>query len=191
YAGIEAPLVDNRGKVILVVDSSQAGSLANELNRLQQDLVGDGWTVVRRDVSRTDSPANVKNVIKAEYNADPANVKAVFLFGHVPIFRCGNLNVDGHQARNMPADVYYGDMDGSWGSPDTIPSDVDLMVGRVDLFNMPAAGRSETELLRNYLNKDNNWRQKRIDVPRRALLGNRFGDFNGEAFAASGFRNLE
>ena len=34
YAGIEAPLVDNLGKVILVVDSSQAGPLASELARL-------------------------------------------------------------------------------------------------------------------------------------------------------------
>ena len=96
---------DNRGKVILVVDSSQAPSLTTELARLEQDLAGDGWTVARRDVSRTDSPANVKNVIKAAYNADPANTKAVFLFGHVPIFRSGNLNVDGHQARQMPADA--------------------------------------------------------------------------------------
>jgi hypothetical protein len=191
YAGVDAPLIDNRGKVILVVDSSQAGSLVSELTRLEQDLVGDGWTVVRRDVSRTDSPANVKNVIKAAYSADPANVKAVFLFGHVPIFRCGNLNVDGHQPRNMPADGFYGDMDGSWGSPDTIPSDIDLMVGRVDLFNMPVAGRSETELLRNYLNKDHNWRHKRISVPRRALVGDRFGDSFAEVSAVNGFRNFE
>ena len=191
YAGIDVPLVDSRGKVILVVDSSQAASLATELSRLEQDLAGDGWTVVRRDVSRTDSPANVKNVVKSAYSADPANTKAVFLFGHIPILRSGSLNVDGHQARSMPADGFYGDMDGSWSNPNNIPSDIDLMVGRVDLFNMPVAGRSETELLRNYLNKDHNWRQKRLNVPRRALIGNRFGDFNGEAFAASGFRNLE
>lgn len=192
YAGIEAPLIENRGKVILAVDSSHAGSLTSELNRLRQDLVGDGWTVIRRDVSRSNNtPANVRNVIRTEYNADPANVKAVFLFGHIPIFRCGNLDADGHGGRNMPADGFYGDMDGTWGSPDTIPSDIELMVGRVDLFNMPVAGRSETELLRNYLNKDHNWRHKQISVPRRALLGNLFGDADGQAYAASGYRNFE
>jgi hypothetical protein len=191
YAGIESPLVENRGKVILVVDSSQAGGLNSELTRLQQDLFGDGWSVVRRDVSRTDTPANVRTVIRNAYNADPVNVKAVFLFGHVPIFRSGNLNVDGHQPRNMPADGFYGDMDGTWDSPNTIPSDIDLMVGRVDLFNMPVAGRSETELLRNYLNKDHNWRHKRINVPRRALIGDRFGDLFEEVSAANGFRNFE
>ena len=196
YSGIDAPLVDNRGKIVLVVDNSFTASLSNELVRLQSDLAGDGWTVLRRDVSRNDTPANVKAQITAAYQADPANVKAVFLFGHVPILHSGSLNVDGHQARPMPADTYYGDMDGAWNNPSFIPSDIELMVGRVDLANMPGAGSatpwpSELELLRNYLNKDHNWRQKITVVPRRALLGNRFGDFNGEAFAASGFRNFD
>ena len=65
YTGINVPLVDNRGKVILVVDSTVAGSLSSELTRLEKDLVGDGWIVVRRDVSRTDTAANVKNVIRS------------------------------------------------------------------------------------------------------------------------------
>ncbi|MDB6035194.1 MAG: hypothetical protein JWM16_5532 [Verrucomicrobiales bacterium] len=196
YAGINAPLNDNRGKVVLVVDNTFTSSLSNELGRLQSDLAGDGWTVLRRDVSRNDTPANVKAQITAAYQADPQNVKAVFLFGHVPILRSGSLNVDGHQARPMPADSYYGDMDGSWNNPSYLPSDVELMVGRVDLWNMPGTGSAspwpnEQEMLRNYLNKDHNWRHKLTTVPRKALLGNRFGDFNGEAFAASGFRNFD
>jgi len=196
YAGVNAALVDNRGTVVLVVDNTYASQLSSELARLQSDLTGDGWTVARRDVARTDTPASVRSVIQSVYNSDPGNVKAVFLFGHVPILRSGNLNVDGHQARPMPADPYYGDMDGSWNNPSFLPSDVELMVGRVDLFNLPGNGAtiawpSELELLRNYLNKDHNWRHKLINVPRRALLGNRFGDFGGEAFAASGFRNFE
>jgi hypothetical protein len=69
------------------------------------------------------------------------------------------------------------------------------MVGRVDLANMPGQNApnpwpSELEMLRNYLNKDHNWRHQRLQVPRTALIGNRFGDRDGEAFAASGFRNF-
>ena len=197
YAGINAPMPENRGKVVLVVDNTYSAQLTNELARLQSDLTGDGWTVVRRDVSRNDTPANVKAAIQNVYSADPANVKVVFLFGHVPILRCGSLNIDGHQARPLPADGYYGDMDGAWdGSTSYLPSDVDLMVGRVDLANMPGNGAptpwpSELEMLRNYLNKDHNWRHKILTAPARALMGNRFGDFNGEAFAASGFRAFE
>ncbi|HUR44522.1 MAG TPA: hypothetical protein VMZ27_01505 [Candidatus Saccharimonadales bacterium] len=196
YAGVDVPLVDNRGKVVLVVDNSFTSTLSNELARLQSDLTGDGWTVLRRDVSRNDTPANVKAVITSAYQTDPANVKAVFLFGHIPILRSGNLNVDGHQARPMPADSFYGDMDSTWNNPSTLPSDVELMVGRVDLWNMPGNGSarpwpSEQEMLRNYLNKEHKWRHKLTTVSQRAVLGNRFGDMNGEAFAASGFRNFD
>jgi hypothetical protein len=197
YTGINAALTENRGTVLLVVADTFSASLVPELARLQEDLTGDGWAVIRIDVSSNDTPATVKELVVDAYNADPDNVQAVFLFGHVPILRCGNLNYDGHLARPLPSDAYYGDMDGDWSDdPSYLPSDVELMVGRVDFFNMPGVGAdspwpSELELLRNYLNKDHNWRHKLISVPTKALLGNRFGDFGGEAFAASGFRNFE
>lgn len=221
--GVNAPLVDRRGKVVLVVDASQAGALANELKRLQDDLVGDGWTVVRHDVNRNDSAANVKNLIRSTYQADPANVRAVFLFGHVPVPYSGNIVPDGHFPDHQgawPADAYYGDMDGSWtdnsvyntaahstrnhnvpgdGKFDqsTMPSAIELQVGRVDLANMPgrkvwggpATFPNETELLRQYLNKDHNFRHKKFSLPRRALVHDSFGSRGGEAFAASAFRS--
>ncbi|MEY4941430.1 MAG: hypothetical protein RIQ93_3165, partial [Verrucomicrobiota bacterium] len=119
--GIEAPLVENRGKVVLIVDDTFSVSLAAELARLQQDLVGDGWSVVRHEVSRTDSVATVKGLIKADYEADPTQVKSVFLFGHIAVPYSGQLNPDGHGDHTgaWPADVYYGDMDGIW-TDDTV-----------------------------------------------------------------------
>src|SRR6185312_387031 len=39
HAGIELPLVENRGKLILLVDDAFSQSLAFEINRLQQDFV--------------------------------------------------------------------------------------------------------------------------------------------------------
>jgi hypothetical protein len=227
--GVAAPAVDRRGKVVLVVDNTIAAALAGELARLKQDLAGDGWVVVRRDVGRNDSPASVKAVIKSVYDSDPANVKSVFLFGHIPVPYSGQLNPDGHpdHVGAWPADAYYGDMDGSWtdnsvnyvqtintdpadaarmsnvpgdGKFDqtTIPSAIELEIGRVDLSNMPgrltwggpATFASETELLRKYLNKDHNFRHRISDAARRALLGDYFGTRGGEAFAASGFRSF-
>src|ERR1041384_4281171 len=227
--GLNVPLVESRGKVVLIVDNTYAANLAAELTRLQQDLAGDGWTVLRHDVGRNDSAASVKNLIKADYNADPANVKSVFLFGHVPVPYSGELNPDGHpdHVGAWPADAYYGDMDGSWtdnsvnytqtintdpadaarmsnrpgdGKFDqtTLPSTVELQVGRVDLANMPgrttwggpATFASEQELLRQYLNKDHNFRHKLLNPDRRAIVGDYFGTRGGEAFVASGFRTF-
>ena len=247
YAGIQAPLVESRGKVVLIVDNTHASSLAMELARLQQDLVGDGWTVLRHDVARMAvDPANtssnvwaarsnelagVKALVTADYHADPANVKAVFLFGHVPVPYSGNLAPDGHSEHQgaWPADVYYGDMDGTWtdasvtstgandprnrnvpgdgkfdqtelppdaglkvvsGKRPGVPSNAELQVGRVDLANLPAFAQSELELLRQYLNKDHNFRHKLITAERRGLIDDNFGTFYGEAFAVNGWRNF-
>src|SRR5262249_51487462 len=49
---------------------------------------------------------------------------------------------------------------------------------------------SEQELLRNYLNKDHNFRHRIMQVQRRGVLGDYFGVRSGEAFAASGFRTM-
>jgi hypothetical protein len=224
YAGIQAPLVDARGRVILVVDNTFASPLAAELARLEQDLVGDGWSVSRIDVARTATPVQVKGLIKTAYQADSANTKAVFLFGHVPVPYSGNIVPDGHSPEHYgawPADMYYGDMDGNWTDSSVnntrakdpanrnvpgdgkfdqshAPSAIELQVGRVDLANMPgkhtwngpATFPSELELLRNYLNKDHKFRHKQMTAPRRAIVGDYFGARNGEAFAASGWRNF-
>ena len=197
FSGIRAPLAEDRGQLILIVENRHAPALSNELARLQSDLTGDGWTVLRHDVSTNAAPASVRNLIIADYNADPAKVNTVFLFGHVPVLHSGNLNYDGHLARAMPADAYYGDVNGNWnGSPNYLPSDVELMVGRVDMFDMPGnyapvPWPSEVELLRNYLNKDHKFRHKLITVPRRALMGDRRGAEGGRAVSATGYRNFE
>lgn len=202
YAGIAAPLIDNRGTVVLVVAADTA-ALAGELSQLQADLVGDGWFVIRHDVSPNDSPAVVQAQIRQDYYADPQNVQTVFLFGHVPVLMSGDLDYDSHGARAMPADGFYGDMTGDWqldqdptNRPSFFPAPIQLMVGRVDFFDMPGLGvptpwPSGTELLRRYLNKDHAWRHKQVIVPRRALMANRVGDAGGQAYAASGYRNFE
>ena len=216
-AGINAPLVEDRGKLILIVDNTHATELAPELARLQQDLAGDGWTVIRHDVSPTASVASVKSLIKADYDADRTNVKAALLFGHVPVPRSGDINPDGHPNHigAWAADTYYADMDGVWTDSsvnDTsaeradnfnvpgdgrfdqgeIPSDLELAVGRVDLSNMTCyankiPSRSEVDLLRQYLNKDHNFRNGLLVVPRRGLVADNFGYTYDESFSAPAY----
>jgi hypothetical protein len=204
YSGIEAPLIENRGTLILVVATNSAIGLSNELTQLQTDLTGDGWYVICEDVSSNDTPQYVRSLITNDYYADPQNVDAVFLFGHVPILESGYLNYDGHYTRAMPADTYYGEMNDDWtvpnnptNGPSYIPSDLALEVGRVDMFNMIGVGSvegpwpNEQELLRNYLNKDHNWRTHQIQVQRQSLMGDRRGDVDGTlGMAASGYRNF-
>lgn len=231
YAGLQVPLVEGRGKVVLLVDNTFASSLAVELTRLQQDLVGDGWTVLRHDVARmavdpanaspsvwaarSNEVASVKALIEADYDADPDNVKAVCLLGHVPVPYSGNLAPDDHAGHvgAWPADVYYSDMSGLWPDssvtsivasdprnrnvpgdgkfdPTDLPTTVALEVGRIDLANLPAFPQSEQGLLRQYLNKDHSFRHKLISAQRRGLIDDHLGLLNSQVPAVNGWRNF-
>ena len=54
---------------------------------------------------------------------------------------------------------------------------------------MPAfAPKTETDLLRQYLNKDHGFRVKAWTLPERGLIDDNFGAFGGEAFASTGWR---
>lgn len=219
-AGIRIPLQTYRGTVLLLVDDTVAIELAAELDLFAQDLVGDGWMVVRQDVPRNGTASTTKAIIQGLYNADPANTRSLILFGHVPVPYSGELNPDGHPEHRgaWPADAYYGDMDGVWtdttvnnanaarvenrnvpgdGKFDQsgIPSNLELEVGRIDLYNLPSASPTplEVDLLRQYLDRDHAYRFKTgnfSNVPRRGLIADNFGYFGGEAFAASGWRNM-
>jgi hypothetical protein len=213
YSGIETPAIEQRGRIILLVDSVFSTPLQAELNTLAQDLEGDGWFVLRHDVSRTDSVPGIKNLVVSDYNADQTQVKAVFIIGHVPVPYSGLLNPDGHGDHYgaWPADVYYGEVNNTWtdvsvnstvasrpqninipgdGKFDqtSIPGDVELQVGRVDFFDLPAFTSSEEELMRNYLNKDHAYRNKFFTTRPRALVDDNFGVFGGEAFGSNGWR---
>ena len=212
---IYGPATERRGKVLLVVDDVAHSNLTFELTRLQRDLAGDGWTVVYQTVPRDAPVTNVKQLIKAGYDADPTNVKALFLLGHVPVPYSGTFPNDGHHTHSgaWPADTYYGDMDGAWTDTtvsnaassarqknvpgdgkfdqDQIPSFLELEVGRVDLYDMPAFSLGETGLLRQYLDKDHNFRHGLVRAEARGLIADTLaGAGPSFTYSASGWRNF-
>jgi len=178
-AGIKVPAVESRGKVVLLVEAEQAEALKTELETLKNDLIGDGWIVLRHDVPRNATPQSVRALVQADYNADSTNVKAVFLLGRIPVFKSGRASSpDGHADHKgpWPADVYYGTMTASWSnSPTIIPGEVQLQVGRVDFDNMPAFQKDATELLRQYLNKNHKYRISQMITTRDAFVSDGFG----------------
>lgn len=217
-SGIEIPAVDSRGKMILLVDNTFTSSLSSQLTQLTTDLRADGWVVIRHDVSRTASVSSIKSIIQTDYNADPSNVKAVFLFGHVPVPRSGNLNPDGHgdHIGAWSADGFYGDVNGTWtdnsvnnssaqlsmnynvpgdGKYDQsdFPSPLELQVGRVDLANLSAFASTignEQTLLSNYLTKLHNFKTKQFTPQFRGIVFDNFADPVMEQSASSGHRSI-
>jgi len=215
-SGIEFPAVENRGKLILVVENTFLNNVNFENGVIQtiQDIEADGWIVERINVNRNDNVTSVKQSIVNIYNLDIINTKALYLLGNVPIPYSGLIYPDGHTNHNgaWPADVYYGDMDGIWTDTNinnvdadqtqnhnipgdgkfdqsVIPSKVELQVGRVDLSNLTSFTSSEEDLLINYMTKAHVYKTKGITPNERSLIDNNFTN-QPEGFASSAYRNF-
>jgi hypothetical protein len=212
-AGVRYGAPEDLGMVLLLVDEPLAAPLAPEIARLEVDLVRDGYRVLRRNVADGASVLAVKDLILAECTSDPT-ISTLFLLGDIAVPYSGNVQgTHADQQGAWPADVYYGDLDGVWtdltvdntaaarpkyhnvpgdGKFDQtyLPSDVELMVGRVDLSDMPAFSLDEVGLVRRYLDKDHAYRSGTVEVPRRGLIRDNTGEMSGAAYACTGWRNF-
>lgn len=122
----------------------------------------------------------------------------------------GHVEGSGDHTGAWPADGYYADLNGTWTDNSVVrttggqtrhhniigdgkfdqtkfPSELELEVGRVDLANMTTFTSSETELLRNYLNRNHAWRTQQMISVERALVDNNFGSLN---LASTGYHNF-
>jgi len=214
YVGIELPEIEDRGKVLLLVEQHLPTVMPDEIEQLKIDFIGDGYQVLTLEVDPNDSPNNVRTSIQNLKNEHP-ELGTVFILGHIPIAYSGDIMPDTHfELRGAyPADVYYGELNGNWtddvvdntsanfpiyfNTPgdgrfdqDSIPTgEVELSVGRVDFFDMPSFPQDVDTLLKNYLQKNHAFKTRQINPVRRALIDDNFmQSFAGPA--ASGFRNF-
>lgn len=163
--------------------------------------------------ARTAELAAVRSEVATFYNADTANSRAVIIVGRVPVPYSGKIMPDGHTDHNgaWPTDMYYADINGSWtdtsinwtasGRLNNVPGDgkfdrnqaptaLELEVGRIDFAGISGHGKSEAELVRQYLNRNHAYRNSLApynNLRRSALVDDNFGYFGGEAFAAVGW----
>ncbi len=203
YAGVKVPPTHFRGNCLVVIDSSIVNAIQPEVDRLMMDLESDGWNPSAVLVDRNDPVTVVKVAIQAWAALHPTSQKTLLLLGHVPVPYSGDISPDGHNPDHKgawPADGYYGDLIGNWtdstvninapvgtrndnypgdGKFDNrfFPANVQLQVGRVDLWGMTKFPESEEELLRRYLDKDHAWRMGQMTVVERGLIDNNFSGF--------------
>jgi len=161
YSGIKVPFIESRGTVLLLVDDFHTPLISQELFRLEVDLICDGWKVTRLEVNSNIAVTAVKEQIVNAYQADPT-INSIFLFGHIPVPYSGNImSAHANHCGAYPTDVYYAELDDEWtdqyvynttaSRPENhnVPGDgkfdntflesgVDLQIGRVDLYDMPA-----------------------------------------------------
>jgi hypothetical protein len=194
-SGIEVQPTDYQGKMVLLVDNTLSTGLVNEIAQLESDLKADGWITIKHEVSPTASVNSVRTLVIGSYNADPTNVKAVYIIGHVPVPYSGSLAPDGHTDSHLgawPCDNYYGELTSTWtdntvnetsGWPsndnvagdgkfdqNNFPSSVELQVGRVDLGDMPAFTNTHTQRLSAYLTKAHQFKSKGFTPQVRGII---------------------
>lgn len=212
--GREIPAIDQRGHCLLVIDSVLAGPLQPEISTWIADAESDGWKIKTLVVDQQMRPQDLKVMINEWNGRIPGGQATVFFLGHIPVAYSGLIAPDGHTDHNgaWPSDVYYADMDGNWtdvtinnssandprnknipgdGKFDqsTIPTNVELQIGRVDFFNMPAFPDDYVELTRQYLVKNHAFKTAQFQPKRRGLIENNFASFD-EGFAQNGWKNF-
>lgn len=122
----------------------------------------------------------------------------------------GHVEGSGNHTGAWAADVYYADKTGTWtdktvtnttgaqtrnhnkpndGKFDqsTNPSTPDYQLGRVDMYDLPAFNKSDTLLLKQYLDRNHLWRTGQISTIKRGLIDNNFTSLN---LASTGWANL-
>jgi len=212
--GLQIPVVHQRGRCLIAIDDTLVQPLEVEIMQLINDLEMDGWEVDTLNVLRTTGVEAVKSSVVDWYDDTYENSQALFILGHVAVPYSGNNAHDGHSDHQgaWAADLFYGEVDGVWtdqtvnntspsrdanknipgdGKYDqtSIPSDVEIEVGRVDFYDLPAFSMDEIELTRAYLNKSHDYKTGLKEYPRRALVENNFSSFS-EGFGQSGWRSF-
>ncbi|MFP4369770.1 MAG: hypothetical protein ACLFR2_09335 [Candidatus Kapaibacterium sp.] len=149
--GIEVPPVDNRGRILLLIDEVMADSLVHELERLEFDLIGDGWEVIRREAPRAEEFSGskvlaVKDIIREEFAASDSTLRSIFMIGRVPVPYSGDTYIDGHENHQgaWPTDAFYSELDAVW--TDTLinfPSASDFPRN----YNVPGDGKFDQSFI--------------------------------------------
>lgn len=111
-----------------------------------------------------------------------------------------------------PTDLYYAEMDGSWPDnatmttnvtrdanknlpgdgkfdPHFIPNDIDIQIGRIDFRILPAQGKTDIQLVEQYLNKLHRYKTGQVKVSQRAFISDNFNYLGGEMPMRSGWNN--
>lgn len=215
-SGIEVVANSNRGIAIVVIENSYLTNpnYQAKIDNYLLSLEKDGWYPKSIFVNASDIVQQVKNQIVAKYNEAPNQTSMLVLLGNVPVPYSGEIYPDGHTNHigAWPTDAFYADMDGNWtdntinnstsanpknhnipgdGKLDQsyLPSTVELQVGRIDFSDLPITGKTEEQLMMNYLDKLYAFKSALIQVDERGLIDDEFTGYP-EGFSQNGYRNF-
>lgn len=153
------------GRLLILIDSTMADPLKDEITRYEDDILREGWTYAIRYVTRAeefdgDKVKEVKAVIVEEFQKMAFDY--IFILGRVPVPYSGDIVPDGHTNNHQgawPADIYYGSLN------ESIWTDVSVNSTSAPdrTKNIPGDGKFDQSYLYN-----GNWQ---LVVPTHAAVG--------------------
>ena len=195
--------MENEGWAVVLRQVTRAEQFDKAKVKQVKKVITDEWAKDKK-ITTVFLLGRVPVPYSGSYNTDghPDHVgawPADMYYGEMDNTGWNDLNVNTQVAsrvenRNVPGDGKF-DLDYLVSSNGEF--DIELAVGRVDLYNMPLFHKSgwenpEIELLKAYLNKDHAYRiGGKKDFPKRGIITDNFAA-NGmpEGFASSGWRNI-
>ena len=158
--------------ICLIVKDTVYTPLEDRLQRWKSDKENLGATVVVKIVSN-ESPSAIRSYLK-----NVTNLVGCLMVGDIPYveYEWNFTDIDGTQKHDrFPTDLYYMNLHTNWidkngnGAYDTISGSLtpDIWVGRLKASNLSGG---ETELLKNYFDKNHNYIMGVLTRPRRALV---------------------
>lgn len=214
-AGTAVDLNHSKGTLLLLTTPEVADELEEEIASLRWDLRGDGWRTRLLTTASDLSAEEVKSAIETVKDRE-SDLKALYILGNVSVPYSGDKAPDAHIPDHRgawPADPYYGDFTGQYTDEivdfaeadrpanhnvpgdgkfdqNTVEGEVVLEIGRVDLTDMGKFNDDHLPLLKQYLTKASDFKNKRFSVEERGLLVDNFGRLGGEAPAFSVFNGM-
>lgn len=191
--GYKIPLEENRGWYVILLDDSISSGIQPLLSTFRWNLISDGYRVKVIEVNRNQTPDEIRELLQDIDLNLPQGIRQVLLLGHVPVPYSGEEGFDIHIDHDgcWATDTYYADLDGEWEDEitvdypdrdanknfpgdrkfdhDTMPSAADIEVGRVDMYDLPVFGLSDTEMINRYLSKNNLFKSGNLTILGRGL----------------------
>ncbi len=210
-SGIEIASNFESGNLLIIIDVPSFNNTSSILGQYINVLKSEGWDVIVDTIRINNSVSEVKDMIVDRYESQ--NISSILLLGDVPVPHSGNFNIDGHGNHQgaWSADLFYGEIDGIWtdnlinnvtssnernhnipgdGNWDqsSIPSDIEIPVGRIDFDELSIFIEDKYTLLRDYLTRNIEFRTGQMSVNRQALIEERFN--RAEAFGHGAIRSF-
>lgn len=209
-----------KGNVLVLIDSTVNSPLEKEISRFANDLVADGWhskiEIVPRSMTfNPNEVRKVKRIVNKYKSLWGKKFQALILVGKVPVPYTGNYTFDGHSDHigAFPSDLVYvvedshltdeveynisANREENWNVPfdgkydqTTVPSKINIAIGRIDFSNLTDFQETEIELLKRYFDKNHSFRMGNFPKENYGLIDDGFGTESEEIFSATAWMNF-